>query len=369
MRKTLTLNGRRFAAGIDINPKGVRVVVMSRWLAGPAGPCVEHIGIAPLPLEAMAGPELLDPPAVSDAIIQALGTFYTPRSAASLRVAMAIAPSATLVTTVPRAQLEPVHGRRPELSAAVLASQSVACGTPAAMLDPMALDELEPAVRAHAEALLGVERSTLAVDWFASRSPLAMPDHLTIAAAARDHIDARIDAAAGAGLQLVAIDAEPVAALRACRYDATREIEPDEMYAVLWLGDDSTHLWAIYRGRPVRELRLLVQPDMPASLLASLAMFAKSLVGEQASAASPAACPTGCAPLPPVLDGILVAGDFERLLEAGITLDDISAALGCAAFEFDAACQCEGRAAVALPALRPAALAVAYGLALRGVLQ
>lgn len=366
MNKSMVLNGRRFAAGIDINPKGVRVVVMSRRLIGQIELCVEHIGIASLPDEVMAGAELLDPAAVSYAIINALGTFYSPRVAASLRVAMAIAPSATLVATLPRSQLDSAPD-----SFAPAASRASAAGHYAGRprsrpsLHDMALDDLEPAIRAHVEARLGIERNSLAVDWFASRGPLSTPDHLTIAAAGREHIDARIEVAAGAGLQLVAIDAEQVAALRACRYDATREVDPDEVYAVLWIGDDSTHLWAIHQGRPIRELRLLVQRNIPTSLLASLAVFAKSVTSEN-TGGSHDLLRSG---LPVVLDCAFVAGDLDSLIEWGITLDDISIALGCTVFEFDASCQCEDRAPVNLPAVRSSVLAVAFGLALRGVLQ
>lgn len=361
MNHSLALNGRRYAAGIDINAKGVRVVVMSRRLLGQIELCVDHIGIAPLPGEAMSGPELLDPAAVSYAIINALGTFYSPRIAASLRVAMAIAPSVTLVSAVPRSSLDPAaDSLAPQASRASSPNRrSGSLGARSTLLD-MALDDLEPAIRAHAEARLGIERNSLAVDWFASRGPLSTPDHLTIAAAAREHIDARIDAATGAGLQLIAVDAEPVAALRACRYDATREVDPDEIYAVLWLGDDSTHLWAIHQGRPIRELRLLVQREIPISLLASLAVFAKSIACESVG---------GKRKVPVVLDCAFVAGDLDSLINAGITLDDISIALDCAVFEFDPSSQCEGRASIALPEIRPAVLAVAFGLALRGALQ
>jgi len=365
MNNAYVLNGRRYAAGIDINAKGIRLVVMSRRLMGPPELCVEHIGIAPLSDEAMAGPELIDPAAVSCSIVSALGTFYSPRVAASLRVAMAIAPSATLIASVPRAQLDTAPGNFGAAASRASAGRSTGRARSRARLHDLALDDLEPAVRAHVEARLGIERSALAVDWFAGRGPLSTPDHLTIAAAAREHIDARIDAAAGAGLQLIAIDAEPVAALRACRYDATREVDPDEIYAVLWLGDDSTHLWAIHQGRPIRELRVLAQRNIPTSLLASLAVFAKSITSES----TPDARNMPFAAEPVVLDCAFVAGDLDSLIDAGITLDDISIALGCSTFEFDAACQCEGRVPVALPAIRPAALAVAFGLALRSVLQ
>ena len=175
MRLSPLLNGLRFAAGIDICPDGVRTVVMSHKLGGLTRPCLEHIGVAPLAPDAMAGAELLDTRGASLAIVQTLGTLYSPRFAASLRVAMAIAPSATLIATVPRGQLE----RADEVDPVPPDVRRHATA------DDATLDDLEPAIRAHAEALLGLERSTMAVDWFAQRGPLATPDHLTIAAAAR----------------------------------------------------------------------------------------------------------------------------------------------------------------------------------------
>ena len=143
MNTSFGLNGRRYAAGIDVNPKGVRVVVMSRRLTGQVELCVEHLGIAPLSGEVMAGPELLDPAAVSYAIINAFGSFYSPRIAASLRVAMAIAPSATLVSSVPRSQLDPAAD---SFASPASRASNAGCRTGRARSRPtlldMALDEV-----------------------------------------------------------------------------------------------------------------------------------------------------------------------------------------------------------------------------------
>jgi len=345
-----SLCGRRFAAGIDIHADSVRAVAMSRALSGNDMPCVEHIGLAELPLHAMHGSQIADPALVSAAIVQALGAFYTPRSAASLRVVMALAPAACLITTIPYSQLPLVTQPR------------------WASYGPEAwrLDLLEPGVRAHAEALAGIEGDALALDWWHGRTPWGDPDHLNFAAATREHIDARIDAAAGAGLQLVAIEVESSAALRACRYDAQREMPADAPYVVLWVGEDNLHLWIVRDARPVRELQAPMQPDIATGWHQLLARYTRFMLSETDSLSF-----VGTPPLPTrsAPNAVFVAGDLQRLLEAGFALEDIGAALRCQVFEFDAGCQCDGRPPVVLPETRPAALAVAFGLALRGVWQ
>jgi len=220
-------------------------------------------------------------------------------------------------------------------------------------------------VRAQAEALSGLERSALAVDWLRAGAPYVPSDHLTIAAAAQELIDARIETAVGAGLHLVAIDAEPLAALRACRFDAAREVDDDEIYAVLWIGHDSLYLWALQRGQRVRELRMPFTSATAENLLSPLSTFARGLTAQ-------IALPGPAAQFDNPLDCAWVAGEFDELVPLGIDLDVIGAALGCPVFEFD--CNSEhphAGAATTQPErspYRPAVLAVAFGLALRAVL-
>ncbi len=370
--KTSPARCRRFAVGLDVAPTQVRAVVLSQRLSGPAEVRVEHIGQAPVPADAVTRAEILEPPAVAVAIVQALADFRRHGVAASLRAAMALPPHATVLATLPQSQC------RPDLARSAAASASVPCmperplmralwqGITRSPGDP-ALDRLEPGVRAQAEALSGIERSALALDWFAASGAYVPADHLTIAAAAQQHVDARLEAAAGAGLHLVAIDAEPVAALRACRFDAAREVGPDEIYAVLWLGGDSLYLWALQRAQRLRELRLpLVLPN-PQELLGALGNFlsglSTQLAQQEGALADP---PLGC---------VWVAGELEQLGYLGLSLDAIGDALACPAFEFDACCEYVGAALStqqagppqALGAPRAGVLAVAFGLALRGV--
>ncbi len=349
--KLTMLSGRRFAVGIDIQPQGVRAVAMSRALRGCEDPCIEHIGLADLPAQAMHGVEIADASRVADAIVQALGAFYTPRIAASLRVAMAVAPSVSLVASVP-------HDPSPALARGRWGRLGP---------EALRLDLLEPAVRAHAETLSGIEHGALALDWWGGDPLDADADQLTMALASREHIDARIDAAAGAGLQLVAIDIESNAALRACRYDAMREIAADAPYAALWLAPQNSYLWMLCGARTIREWQMASYPDLAAVLGDALAACADAAQAYAPRTTFPLDSPDSPALIRGRLAGVFVAGDPQLLADAGFTIEAIGSALNCKGFEFDAACQCESRGPVALPDIRPAALAVAFGLALRGV--
>jgi hypothetical protein len=370
--KTSPARCRRFAVGLDVAPSEVRAVVVSQRLSGPAEVRIEHIGQAPVPADAVTRAEILEPPAVAAAIVQALANFRRHGVAASLRAAMALPPHAMVVATLPQSQCLTDLARRaadPPFVPGVpdrAVMRAIWQGITRSPGDP-SLDRLEPGVRAQAEALSGIERSALALDWFAAGGAYVPADHLTIAAAAQQHVDARLEAAAGAGLHLVAIDAEPVAALRACRFDAAREVSPDEIYAVLWFGGDSLYLWALQRAQRLRELRLpLVLPN-PQELLGALGNFLSGLSTQlaQQDGAVPDN-PLGC---------VWVAGELEQLCYLGISLDTIGDALACPAFEFDACCGYVDAAlstphaapSQALGTSRPGVLAVAFGLALRGV--
>ncbi len=331
---------------------------MSCALSGCDDPCIEYIGLADLPAHAMRGIETADASSVSDAVVQALGPFYTPRVASMLHVAMAIEPAMSLLATVPRNALH---------TAGLARRSGIASGPHA-----LQLDLLEPAVRAHAETLSGIERSALALDWWSGDAVTTPSDALTIAAASREHIDARIDAAAGAGLQLIAIDIESNAALRACRYDAAREIPDDALYTALWLGPRDSRLWLLRGAHTIREWQVAPDADI-AEVLAE----ARTLCEDPAQTefigppflVAPAARPGRLETPGRRLAGVCVAGDVHVLADAGLTIDGIGAVLGCKVFEFDAACLCESRSPVAVPDSHPAAFAVAFGLALRAVLQ
>jgi Tfp pilus assembly PilM family ATPase len=237
---------------------------------------------------------------------------------------MALPASATLTTTVPLTRLAALAG----------------CAEDGGH----ELAELEPAVMSEVERIAGLERHALAVDWFVdeTRSPIRS---VTIAATARQHLEARIECAASAGISLTAIDGEPHAALRAMRYAASHELDPHEPYVALWIGMDGVYGWRIVDDCLVGEMRY------PAPEHTDLADALRDLVHG------------------PVLDCALLSGEVDLLDGVGFSMADIADVLGCTVLPFE--CAALGGLAPQLhdPLLHEPAAAVAFGLALRGVLE
>ncbi|MFP4904753.1 hypothetical protein ACLFKT_37710, partial [Paraburkholderia sp. BR14261] len=95
----LLLGARRFAAGVDLSVRGVTLVVLSQRIVG-AGPVrLEWLASAPLAREALAGAEIVDRAAIVAALRCVFGELPRASAAASLRCAMALPTSATLVAT------------------------------------------------------------------------------------------------------------------------------------------------------------------------------------------------------------------------------------------------------------------------------
>ncbi len=233
-RTSLLLAMRRFAAGIDVSPQAVRLVVLSRRLRGDGPVRLDCVASVPLRAGVMAGAEIVDRPAVALALCELFECLPTERLACSLRCAMAIPASATLTASVPLEQLAPRNRSR--------------------YTDGYSLATLEPAVLIEAERIAGIERHALAVDWFLDESPLRA-GAVTIAATARQHLEARIECAAIAGISLTAIDGEPHAALRALRHAAALELDVNEAYAAIWVGADGVYGWRIVDDAIADEVR------------------------------------------------------------------------------------------------------------------
>jgi Tfp pilus assembly PilM family ATPase len=113
---------------------------------------------------------------------------------------------------------------------------------------------LEPALMIEAERVAGIERHALAVDWNVEKSPPHI-GRVSIAATALEHLDARIECAAMAGIALTTVDVEPHAALRALRHAATFELELHESYAAAWIGSDGVYGWRVEGELIVQEIR------------------------------------------------------------------------------------------------------------------
>jgi Tfp pilus assembly PilM family ATPase len=328
----MLLGARRFAAGIDVAARGVTLAVLSRRLLGAAPVRVEWLASTPLPREAMAGVEIVDRAAVVESLRGVFGGLPRDCALASMRCAMALPTSATLVATVPLARLAPGS-----------------CATACRIDESRIYAELEPLVLAEAERVAGVERQELAVDWRVARSHCASPDqiagatHVTIAATARVHLEARVECAAMAGITLCAVDDEAHAALRAMRHAASFELQSHEPYVALWIGAEGIRGWTLCDDAIAREMRF------PALEYSDLVEALRDLAhGEQ----------PGCA---------FVAGDIGLLRGVHFTLADIGDALGCLVMPFECAALADPDRPLPLVLSHDSSCAVAFGLALRGL--
>jgi len=324
IRSSLLVKVRRFAAGIDVSREAVRLVVLSQRLRMGEQMRVEYLAAVPLTAGAMAGVEIVDRVAVTRAMREVFADLPRACAAHTLRCAMALPGSATLMSSLPLARFGAVG----ELAVA---------GGPT-------LVGLESAVLAEAERLAGIERHALAVDWFIDGAPRRTAS-VTIAAAGRQHLEARIECAAAAGVTLTAIDGEPHAALRVLRHAAMLELEPHETYAAIWIGADGVYGWRIADEAVAGEMHY------PAPEHSDLADALRDLAdGGQ----------LGCA---------LLGGELELLDGVGFSVVDLGDALGCTVLPFE--CVSLGDCARPLSAdlLREPTCAVAFGLALRGVME
>ncbi|MFM0058234.1 pilus assembly protein PilM [Paraburkholderia phytofirmans] len=315
---------QRFAAGIDVGSQTVRLVVLSQRVRSPGALHIEYASTVPLVAGAMAGSEIADRHAVARALRDAFADLPHACATQALRCAMALPASATMTTTVPLTRLAAQSG----------------CSEDGGHQ----LAELEPAVMSEVERIAGLERHALAVDWYLDEA-YAPVRSVTIAATARQHLEARIECAAIAGISLTAIDGEPHAALRAMRYAASYELDPHEPYVALWIGTDGVYGWRIVDDIVAREMRY------PAPEHTDLADALRDLAHG------------------PELDCALVSGEVDLLGGVGFSTADIADVLGCTVLPFE----CATLGGVARPLddsllLDPSG-AVAFGLALRGVLE
>jgi Tfp pilus assembly PilM family ATPase len=320
---------RRLAAGADVTADSVTLVVLSRRARAAEPVRIEWLARAQLPGDAMHGMEIVDRPALAAALRDVFSHLPPGCSNATLRCAMALPTGTTAVASLPLARFgEALQWEDGE--ARMLA-------------------ELEPAVLAEAERVTGVERHELAVDWcLDSPSDVdgfgASPAcRVMITSAPRQHLEARIECAAMAGIRLCAVDGDSHAALRAMRHAAFLELSPDDAYVALWVGPDGVHGWYLVDDRVMREMRY------PALEHADLVDALRYLLdGASASCA-------------------LIAGRVAMLGGARLSLADIGGVLGCPLLTFECATFAHEEPALDQELLHDPACAVAFGLALRGV--
>jgi Tfp pilus assembly PilM family ATPase len=327
LRGTLLTVTRRYAAGIDVGEDAVRVAIVSRRLRANAAVCVEHLESVALPSGAVIGGDFVDRAAIVAALREAFARLPENGVWRALRCAIGLPASATLTTQIPLARLIDTHG---QLAASIGG-------------DPRGL--LEPAVLAEAERAAGIERGALAVDWSVQTRENGEA-LVAIAATARRHVEARVEAAAEAGIALSAIDGEPAAALRAMRHAGSVELDADARYLVCWLESTGLHGWLVGPRGVEDEVRY------PAPEHRSIADALHELAGERAP-----------------LDCIYVGGQIELMAHACLPLPMLGKTFGCAALPFEAAPYCNGAAEIPTAHKHSPRFAVAFGLALREVMQ
>jgi Tfp pilus assembly PilM family ATPase len=323
-RSSLLVTVRRFAAGIDVSSQSARLVVLSQRMRSGDAVRIEYLAAVPLAASAMAGIEIVDRSAVSRALREVFAGLPRVCLNRTLRCSMALPGSATLMSSLPLARFANAGDRAPS--------------------NTTMLTAMEAAVMSEAERVAGMERHALAVDWFIDDAP-HHANTVTIATAARQHLEARIECAAVAGVTLTAIDGEPHAALRAMRHAAMLELEPHESYAAIWVGADGVYGWRIEDEAIVAEMHY------PAPEHNDLAEALRDLADGEG---------IGCA---------LLGGEVELLDGVGFSIADLGDVLGSPVLLFQCATLGECARPVPMELLSEPTFAVAAGLALRGVME
>lgn len=326
LRGSVVTVTRRFAAGIDITERAVRLAVVSKRLQANRPVCVERLEEIPLAPGIVIAGDIIDRGAIVDALREAFSRLPSRGSLRSLRCAMALPASATVMIKVPLDRL--VH-------AGVVPASGGS--------DPLSL--LEPAILAEAERASGMERGALSVDWSITGGESGAQTVL-IAATARRHVEARIETAAAADIALCTVDGEPLAALRALRYCASTEIAPDERFIACWVESTGLHAWLIGEDGVENEMRF-PSPEWGSALEAL----------------------TGLVDDGPRVHWIYVGGDLELLARAGASTSTLAELFGCPVMPFECAPLCNGAQRVDDQLRHSPLYAVALGLALREVLQ
>jgi Tfp pilus assembly PilM family ATPase len=86
---------RRFAAGIDISERAVRLVVVSKRLQANRPVCIERLEMVPLEAGVVIGSDFVNRPAIAEALREAFSRVPARGSLKNLRCAMALPASAS----------------------------------------------------------------------------------------------------------------------------------------------------------------------------------------------------------------------------------------------------------------------------------
>ena len=325
-----------YVAGLDIGSTHVRAVVLGYGTSTPHAPPwirVLHWASIPIPGGVVSGAVMLDPRAAAGVIVDAMGgPDEVTRFSGMLW--MGLPPSTVLIRSIPLAALlergGPLHAHH-------------VMGRPGYQVG---LDRFEARVIAEAEHVMALDRDELCVelcvDWFRTTSPDHV-EHATIVATTRAQVEARVRAAALAGLRVTCVDGDAEAAIRACRFWMRRQYPDEGAFLVTRVVAGDARTWCVHD----HGVEMVLEGDAALDWRA-LAMWAR--------ARKPRIMVSAC-------DG---TAQEHALPDAG----DVARYTGCALEHFDVA-QCG--AGIDPKDLDPdtdsdsRGFAVAFGLALRGV--
>lgn len=309
MRRKLLSAARRFAAGIDIGAREVRLVIASRKRRGAHPVRVEWIGAAPLPPGAMSGVHIVDRALVAEAL-------------------------SSLCARWPR-QL-PMRGMPCSMAAPGEAASISISALKATRSYSNRIDAASCAIGECESFLFGGAGQMCGHDGDVGRG-----------SASHRLLQARVEVAAAARIALASVECEPLAALRGLVYAGEHARMAGDRYGAIWAGHGGVFGWRIADRLVEAAIRFPggEHPDLDGAL--------RLLAGTEG------------------LDGAFVGGDVGLLERIGLTLADIGERLGCSAAPFE--CSPFGCRPAALAEFKDwkhgATFAAAFGLALRGVAQ
>lgn len=309
MRRKLLSAARRFAAGIDVGAREVRLVIASRKRRGAHPVRVEWIGTAPLPPGAMSGVHIVERALVAETLASLCARWPRQLPMRGMPCSMAVPGEEASISLSAMTAARSYPNRK----------DAASCG----------MGEGEPFL------------------FDGAGQPCGHDAGEGQGRGSHGLVQARVELAAAARIALSSVECEPLAALRALVYAGEHTRMAGERYGAIWAGYGGVFGWRIADSAVEAAIRFPggEHPDLDAAL--------RLLAGAEG------------------LDGALVGGDVALLERIGLTLADIGERLGCSAAPFE--CSPFGCRPAALGELKGwkhgATFAVAFGLALRGVAQ